>query len=187
MDKLWGNIKDSWAGSWFVLKRPAWLALALLIGFLVSTLIYFSVNIGFYGPLFMSLPFLDIPFAKVVMITSMVKSYFADANGLLLLVVSILQGVAITIFIFTAKKNKKMDSQIVGRGGVAMVLAVFGLGCVPCGTSLLIPVMTLVFSSSAPALLGTANALILLAALVLTVYSLYKIGLVAYKYKISEV
>lgn len=181
------HIKDSVKGVGYVLRRPLWIFLAAVIGFLIATLIYFSINIGFYGSIFAALPFTELFYAFSVMTHAMVQSFFADGAGVLLLVVSILQGITLSVLIFTIRRNKKMDATVVGRSGFALVLATLGLGCVPCGTSLLIPVMTLIFSSSAPALMGTANTIILVGALALTLFSLYKIGIVAYKYKISEV
>lgn len=120
------NLQDSVRGILYVIKRPAWLAISLLMALLISTLIYFSVNIGFYGPLFLTLSFFDSLSAIGIMTVAMVQSYFADLNGVLLLVVSLLQGVAIAIFIFTSRKNKKMDVSVVGRSGFALIFATLG-------------------------------------------------------------
>lgn len=180
---------QSATGIWYVLRRPVWACVALGVAFLMSCIIFLSIHFTFYGPLLTSpyAAFSDRLYTIGVMTTTMAKSYVADTNGVLLLMVSLMQGIAIAVFIYTARRNRKMDAAVVGRSGFALLFSVLGLGCVPCGTSLLIPVMTLIFSSSAPALLGTANLIILVAALLLTLYSLYKIGQVAYKYKVSEV
>lgn len=182
------NALSSVRGIWSVLSHPLWSFIALLLALLVSSIIYLSINIGFYGSLLTSpaLSLVDKLDVIINVIVAMVQSYFADGTGVLLLIVSLMQGVAIALFIYTARRNRVMDAAVVGRSGFALVFATLGLGCVPCGTSLLVPVMTLLFSSSAPALLGTANTIVLALALILTVYSLYKIGLIAYKYKISE-
>ncbi len=180
----WANVcRSALTGIWFVLKRPKWLILALTLSFILSLIIYFSINNGFYWPLLASSLSIGNKLSVFgMMISGMVTSYGAGLNGALLLIVSLLQGLAIAILIYTIRKNHQLDAGIAGRSGVALALATLGLGCVPCGTSLLVPVMTIIFSSSAPALIGAANSLILVGALVLTVYSLYKTGLVAYKY-----
>ncbi len=182
------HAKQAAIGCWFVLRRPPWAALAVLLGFIVSIVIYLSINFGFYGSLLGSqLSVIDKLYALVVMMGSMVVSYADGVSGLLLLIVSLLQGAAMSMLIFTARRNRKMDAGVVGRSGLALVFATLGLGCVPCGTSLLVPVMTIVFSSSAPAMLGTANTIVLILAIGLTIFSLYKIGKIAYKYQIAEV
>lgn len=174
-------------GIWYVLRNPRWSLLAVAIAVFLSAIIYFSINIGFYGSLLGSgLPVFDKFNILVMMFQSMIISYFEDFNGILLLIVSLLQGVSISVLVWVAKRNRKLDAKIAGRSGVALVLATIGLGCVPCGTSLLIPIMTVLFSTSAPALLGTANSVVLVGALCLTIYSLYRAGLVAYKYYLAE-
>lgn len=185
--KFTSNLLFSLRGIWFVLSRPIWLITAVVLAFLISSIIYFSINFGFYGALLgSSLPFLDKLHTVGLLLQDMVQSYITDGTGALLLVVSLLQGGAVAVVIFTVRCNRSMDAAVVGRSGFALFFAILGLGCVPCGTSLLVPIMTLIFSSSAPALLGTANTVVLVLALLLTVYSLYKTGLVAYKYKIAE-
>lgn len=182
------NWRSAIIGVWFVVKRPKWLILAFILAFTISLIIYFSINYSFYWPLLASgLPIASKLSVVGMMISGMVASYWADLNGILLFVVSLLQGLAIAILIYTIRRNRQLDAGIAGRSGMALVLATLGLGCVPCGTSLLVPVMTILFSSSAPALIGMANSLILVGALILTVYSLYKTGLVAYKYYQAEV
>ena len=176
------------SGVWFVLKKPIWAIAALVIALMIAALIYLSINFGFYGSLLGSgLSVGDKLQTVGLMSQSMFRSFVEDFSGLLLLAVALLQGVAIAVLIFTARRNKKMDAKVAGRSGIALVAATIGLGCVPCGTSLLIPIMTLVFSSSAPAMLGTANTIILAVALGLTIYSVYTVGQVAYKHKIAEV
>ena len=44
-------------------------------------------------------------------------------NGALLLVVSVLQGAAFSVMVFTARQNKAFDKQTVGGGGIAMIAA----------------------------------------------------------------
>lgn len=185
--KVGQSIKRTLIGAGYVLKQPAWAALAVIIAFLISLIIYLSINFGFYGSLLSSnLGLADKLDVIGVMSANMIRSYGVDLNGGLLLIVSLMQGAAITVLIFTAKRNRKMDAAVAGRSGLALVAATLGLGCVPCGTSLLIPVMTVLFSSSAPALMGTANAVILIVALLLTAFSLYKISQVAYKHYQAE-
>lgn len=180
------SFTDAVMGVWYVIRRVRYAAVAVFASFVISYIIYFSINSNLYGSLLgSSLPFVDKLSVLGVITTTMVGSYWTELNGALLLVVSLLQGVTLAVLIFTMRRNRKMDMAMAGRSGFAMIAALLGLGCVPCGTSLIIPVMTLVFSSSAAALVSIASVVVLVVALLLTLYSLYKIGLVAHKFYLA--
>ena len=84
------------------------------------------------------------------------------------------------------ERNKKIDAGTVGGGGIAMFAAALGLGCVPCGTSLIMPIATLLFSSSAYAAANAASLVVLVIAFILSVYSVYRLGYIAYAHVMSE-
>lgn len=180
------SFADAATGVWYVIRRVRYILIALLAAFVISYVIYFSINSNLYGSLLgSSLSFVDKLSVLGTIATRMVGSYWTGLNGALLLVVSLLQGVSMAVLIYTMRRNRKMDMAMAGRSGIAMVAATLGLGCVPCGTSLIIPVMTLLFSSSAAALVSVASIVVLVVALLLTLYSLYKIGLVAHKFYLA--
>ena len=152
-----------------------------------AVVIYFAINANFYGPLMMSrLPILD----KIALLGSMIidvfKQSFTSPNGALLMIVSILQGVSIAAVIFTAKNNRdneKTVSRQVGLSGIASIAATIGLGCVPCGTSLILPIVTIFFSGAAAATAANiASTIVLLLALLLSLFSLYKSGQIIFMY-----
>ncbi len=175
------NIKFALAGLTAVLKQPKYLILAVIFGFLMSLIIYFSINYGFYGPLVLAPMPLTAKVSVVNMITiNMLESYFTTLTGAVLLALAILQGMALSLLAFNIKQNRQLDSKVVAGSGLAAIAAIIGLGCVPCGTSLLVPIMTLVFASSAPALLSTANLIILIIATILSLYSVYSISRISY-------
>lgn len=175
------NIKFALAGLTAVLKQPKYLILAVIFGFLMSLIIYFSINYGFYGPLVLAPMPLTAKVSVVNMITiNMLESYFTTLTGAVLLTLAILQGMALSLLAFNIKQNRQLDSKVVAGSGLAAIAAIIGLGCVPCGTSLLVPIMTLVFASSAPALLSTANLIILIIATILSLYSVYSISRISY-------
>ena len=152
-----------------------------------AVIIYFAINANFYGPLMMSrLPIID----KIALLGSMIidifKQSFTSPNSALLMVVSILQGVSIAAVIFTSKNNRdneKTVSRQVGLSGIASIAATIGLGCVPCGTSLILPIVTLFFSGAAAATAANiASTIVLLLALLLSLFSLYKSGQIIFMY-----
>ena len=174
-------------GVFFVLQKPKYFILAIIFSFLLSLIIYFSINFNFYGPLLFSSMGLSATFFVLgTMIQTMAQSYFTDSIGIMLLIISLLQGMAISLLVYNIKLNRQFNTKVIAGSGFATIAAVIGLGWVPCGTSLLVPIMSIIFASSSPALLNTANLIVLILASFLSIYSLYKIGRVSYTNNLME-
>ena len=60
--------------------------------------------------------------------------------------VAILQGILIGLVVLMWKKKKKLDSENLESAGIAAGLAVLGTGCPTCGTALLTPILSAIFS-----------------------------------------
>ena len=181
------SIKSALLGVGRMLGLPKYFLITIVATIAFAVVIYFAINANFYGPLMMSrLPILD----KIALLGSMIidifKQSFTSLNGALLMVVSILQGVSIAAVIFTAKNNRdneKTISRQVGLSGIASIAATIGLGCVPCGTSLILPIVTIFFSGAAAATAANiASTIVLLLALLLSLFSLYKSGQIIFMY-----
>ncbi|MCG5094854.1 hypothetical protein MBN60_01460 [Candidatus Saccharibacteria bacterium] len=180
------TIKSALLGVGRMLGLPKYFLITIVATVAFAVIIYFAINANFYGPLMMSrLPILD----KIALLGSMIidifKQSFTSLNGALLMVVSILQGISIAAVIFTAKNNRdneKTVSRQVGLSGIASIAATIGLGCVPCGTSLILPIVTLFFSGAAATAANIASTIILLLALLLSLFSLYKSGQIIFMY-----
>ena len=170
-----------------MLGLPKYFLITIVATVAFAVIIYFAINANFYGPLMMSrLPIID----KIALLGSMIidifKQSFTSPNSALLMVVSILQGVSIAAVIFTSKNNRdneKTVSRQVGLSGIASIAATIGLGCVPCGTSLILPIITLFFSGAAAATAANiASIIVLLLALLLSLFSIYKSGQIIFMY-----
>ena len=181
------SIKSALLGVGRILGLPKYFLITIVATVAFAVIIYFAINANFYGPLMMSrLPILD----KITLLGSMIidvfKQSFTSPNGALLMIVSILQGVSIAAVIFTSKNNRdneKTVSRQVGLSGIASIAATIGLGCVPCGTSLILPIVTLFFSGAAAATAANiASTIVLLLALLLSLFSLYKSGQIIFMY-----
>ena len=181
------SVKSALLGIGRMLGLPKYFLLTIAATVAFAVVIYFAINANFYGPLMMSrLPIFD----KIALLGSMIidifKQSFTSPNGALLMVVSILQGVSIAAVIFTAKNNRdneKTVSRQVGLSGIASIAATIGLGCVPCGTSLILPIVTLFFSGAAAATAANiASTIVLLLALLLSLFSIYKSGQIIFMY-----
>ena len=181
------SIKSAALGVSKILSLPQYLLLAVVLSLLFALIIFFAINANFYGPLMISrLPILDKVALLGTMFIDIFKQGFTSPNGTLLLLVSLLQGLSITVVVFTAKKNKRSEQSVtrqVGLSGLASVAAAIGLGCIPCGTSLILPLVAVFFSGAAAATAATiASTLVLILALLLSLFSLYKSGQIAFMY-----
>lgn len=181
------QIKSASFGISGLLLIPQYFLLAAVTSLIFALVIFFAINANFYGPLMMSqLPFLDKIALLGAMLSDIFTQGFTSINGALLIVVSVLQGISIAAVIFTAKKNKVEEKTVtrqVGLSGIASVAAAIGLGCVPCGTSIILPIVAIFFSGAAAAnAANIASTIVLILALLLSVFSLYKSGKIVFMY-----
>lgn len=181
------TVKTAAAGIGALLKLPRYSVLAAGFSLLFATVIFFAINGNFYGPLFLSrLSIVDKFVVAGSMLIELFKQGFTTPNGALLLIVSILQGLSLSVVIFTARRNKRNEQDVARQlsvSGIASIAAAIGLGCVPCGTSLILPIVTLFFSGAAAATAANvAGTIVLILALVLSLASLYKSGQIAFVY-----
>ena len=176
------TIKTAAAGIGALLKLPRYNVLAAGFSLLFAIVIFFAINSNFYGPLFLSRLSIADKFAVAGnMLAELFKQGFTTPNGALLLIVSILQGLSLS-----ARRNKRNEQDVARQlsvSGIASIAAAIGLGCVPCGTSLILPIVTLFFSGAAAATAANvAGTIVLILALVLSMASLYKSGQIAFVY-----
>lgn len=181
------QIKSASFGIGRLLRIPQYLLLATVTSLIFALVIFFAINANFYGPLMISqLPFLDKIALLGAMLSDILTQGFTSINGTLLIVVSALQGISIAAVTFTAKKNKVEEKTVtrqVGLSGIASVAAAIGLGCVPCGTSIILPIVAIFFSGAAAATAANiASTIVLTLALLLSIFSLYKSGKIVFMY-----
>ncbi len=166
-----------------VLHQPRYAAGALVGALGFAWLIFLLTNGGFYGALLMSrLPLVDKLGVIGTMFAEIARQAATSLTGALLVLVSILQGVSLALIIFTAQHNKhnQQTTQQLSLSGIASVAAAIGLGCVPCGTSLILPIVAVFFSGAAAASAATvASTIVLVIALGLSLFSLYRSGQIA--------
>lgn len=105
----------------------------------------------------------------------------AAASGVLLftlmLLVSLAQGVTIASLTYIFRHQNKIDTSLLGGSSVVGLLALLGLGCPACGTSLLTPLVAIFVSGSAVAVSEKIMNVILPFALLMGIYGLYVVGL----------
>lgn len=117
-------------------------------------------------------------------------------DWLLLFSITLLQSILIglIVVVWQKKRHSKRDQLVahvkntdnLQSAGLVAGLAVLGSGCPTCGTTLLMPVIGTIFSSSAYALAGILSGLLTAGAILLALFSLKRIGKDAYVHYLSE-
>jgi len=117
-------------------------------------------------------------------------------DWLLLFFITILQSLLIgLVALVWQKRRRSKKDQVVATAqnadnlqsaGLAAGLAILGSGCPTCGTTLLMPLLGTLFSSSSYMLAGVISGLLTVAAILLALWSLKRIGKDAYVMILSE-
>ncbi len=100
--------------------------------------------------------------------------------SMLIFIVSLLQGVAVAVLAYMIRKERALNKSMVGElggTGAAGVLAVLGLGCVPCGTSLVTPILTFFFASSSAVVAEQVGLYAAIFAVIVSLVTLYLAGI----------
>lgn len=117
-------------------------------------------------------------------------------DWLLTFIVVLLQSVLIGLVVFVWRKRRHSrkeqivataaNSENVQNAGIAAGLAVLGSGCPTCGTTLLAPVISTLFSTSGLALASFVSGALTIAAILVTLFAIQRIGGDAYAMIVSE-
>lgn len=117
-------------------------------------------------------------------------------DWLLLFLITLLQSILIGLVVLVWQKKRRSrreqlladvhNSDNLQSAGLVAGLAILGSGCPTCGTTLLMPVIGTIFSSSSYALAGAVSGILTLAAVLLALFTLKRIGREAYAMIISE-
>ncbi len=106
---------------------------------------------------------------------------FTNLYGVLLMVLSFLQGLTIALLVFVWKgREKKAAVNGLEAGGVGAAFGFLALGCPSCGVSLLAPVLTAIAGTGAVALVDVLGWFFLIFAYLLLLHALRKMGYTAY-------
>jgi hypothetical protein len=120
---------------------------------------------------------------KLELIGAICIRVFANAttlHGFLVLLLAILQGMSIALLTFSYKMHKRVDGDSLSSTGIASIIAFLGLGCSTCGTSLLMPLINILFTSSAYIIADSISSVMMIVAFVLSFYTIRRLGFTIY-------
>ena len=98
---------------------------------------------------------------------------------------SLLQGVLIGLIVLLWKKKKQNSANLESAGIIAGLVAL-GAGCPTCGTTLITPLLGVLFSSSSFAIAGAISTIVTLLAVIIAILSLKRLGLEVYVTIVNE-
>jgi hypothetical protein len=161
----------------FVLTRWKYFLLAVGVSFLFFELMYWAFNLNVLFIILSSWKLSIIE--KLEVLASPLFSSSGPTAAILMVVLSAIQGMNISILAYIIRKQKKIDVKLAGESSLIGVLAIIGLGCPSCGTSLITPIVALFMSTSAVAVSEKITAVMLPLAIILGLYGLYSVGIKA--------
>lgn len=174
------KIRLSFKSSWSVLTRWRYAVLAVLVAYIFIQILYWLLNASLFW-YFLSVPTLNIP-EKIEVFSSIVVSYLGSLplwQAITVIVLSLVQGAVIAVLTYTIRSQQKIDKKAFGGSTLASVVAMFSVGCVSCGTSIIAPIVG-IFASGATASLSEAiNKVAIVIGLLIAIYALYAVGLSA--------
>ena len=175
---LWTKLRLAATTIVSILSQWRYLLLACIIAILFFELTYWLFNLPFLGVILASS---NVGFGEKLAVLASPFASIAQVSGLytviLMVLLSLAQGISIAMLAYVVKHQKKLDAELLGGSSLVSLLALVGIGCPACGTSLLTPIVALFVSGSAVALSEKIMVFLLPFALIVGVYGLYAIGL----------
>ena len=151
---------------------------AVLVSLLFFELVYWMFNAGTFWTL-MTSPRLSLgdKFGQLTGPFSYVQTQNGPVIFTLMLLLAFVQGLSLTALAYAVRHQPKTDGKLMGESAFVSALALFGLGCPACGTSLITPIVSLFISSSATSVSLAIRNILLPLAILIGLYGLYVLGL----------
>ena len=97
-----------------------------------------------------------------------------------------LQGILIGLIVLLWNKKRQQNVENLGSAGIVAGLIALGAGCPTCGTTLLTPLLTSLFSAGGLAITGAVSTTITIIALIVAILSAKRLGVETYVTIINE-
>ena len=103
---------------------------------------------------------------------------FTDWWGLILMMLAALQGVTISLLVYGWQMKMSRKTTVAGleAGGVGTAVSFLAVGCPTCGTTLLMPILTVVAGTGAAALAEVLGWIFVIVAAILLLHAMRRLG-----------
>lgn len=171
------KLSNSLKGVTKAIKSPKYIFIALIVSFLVTGFIVWSLNfnllkyIAFEAPVSL--------YEKIRLfwdVQTGIYSVYSSPQATGILLFGLLFGLNSALITYLIKNNgfKQIPKK---SGGAGLVFAVLGGGCIACGTSILAPLLATIGATSS-AFTTTLSNYFNWIGIILILYSIYKLGFV---------
>lgn len=116
---------------------------------------------------------------KFDVFSSIITSYLASLplwQAIVVIALSIIQGIVIAVLIYIIRSHSKLSKKAVSGSTIAGIVAIFSVGCVSCGTSIITPILALFVSGSTAGLAESINQIAIIVGLIAASYAFYAVG-----------
>ena len=90
--------------------------------------------------------------------------------------IAILQGTLIGLIVLLWKKKKDQNAANLEKAGIITGLIALGAGCPTCGTTLITPLIGVIFSTGSLSIAGTISTIVTWLAIIIAILSLKRLG-----------
>lgn len=169
------RIKSSLRGAKTALLHPAYLAVAALTSFLISSLIIWSLNLDLVKFILFDAPLSLFEKFRFFWDSLMsIYTTYSSPHATIIVVFSVLFGINIALMTYVIR-HASLRNIPKKSGGGGLFLAILGGGCIACGTSILAPVLATIGATSS-AFVNDLSLYLNLGGSVLVLYSIYSLG-----------
>jgi len=158
-------------------KNYWYIVLSVLIAVLFFEFLYWFLNYKLFWFLLTS-GSLDV-IEKFNLIFGSSLNYFSGKSviqSLAVVLLSVLQGVVIAQIIFILRNQKTIDGKAFSGSLIASAVALFSVGCVSCGTSIVTPILSIFVSGVSAGLSESIHQASIYIGLIFAFYALFAIG-----------
>ncbi|MDR3152175.1 MAG: hypothetical protein LBT85_01750 [Bifidobacteriaceae bacterium] len=171
------------------MKKIFFLSLVFLLSLLVfGFILTFAANGSLYFSLLASNISLFDKFGVLAQIfVSIFSNIFQGVNGILVILLSLLQATTITLMVYAKKYSEAKTICRIGKDsglqGAALIISFIGVGCPTCGTSLIAPLIALFASGISATYMNLVGNLILVISCLICAFAILNL---LYQLKINQ-
>ena len=182
LERWTDDTKMAFVGVQMVMRQPVYVLIAIA-GFLVFSYIFamFQNGTATWSLLWSSISLGD-KMGLLLDVADRILQNFLDLWGLVLILLAALQGLTVSLLIFSWRMKMSAKSTVAGleAGGVGAAMGFLALGCPTCGTSLFIPFLTMSLGSGAAVVAETLGWILTTLAAILLLYAARRLGYSAF-------
>jgi hypothetical protein len=174
------KMKVSASATITVMKNWKYVLLSAVISILFIQLLYWLLNASLFW-FFLTTNGLTI-IEKADVFISIIGSYLSSLplwQATAVVMLSIVQGIVISVLIFTVRVQNSLDKRAFGGSALASMIAMVSIGCVSCGTSIIAPIIGIFVSGATVGISEAINKAAVVIGLIIALYALYAVGLSA--------